>query len=77
EVEGHRTKADYIVADARMQIRLAKPLPPAGGKIRVHISYHYTIPGLFGGRTSWTTTKNGEIYDIAQWYPRMAVYDDL
>jgi hypothetical protein len=77
EVEGHRTKADYIVADARMQIRLARPLLPAGGMIRVHISYHYTIPGLFGGRTSWATTKNGEIYDIAQWYPRMAVYDDL
>jgi hypothetical protein len=77
EVDGHRSKADYFVSDARMQIRLPKPLAPAGGKIRVHIHYHYTIPGLFGGRTSWTTTKNGEIYDIAQWYPRMAVYDDL
>src|SRR4029077_7214277 len=41
------------------------------------IRYHYTIPGLFGGRTSWTTTRTGEIYDIAQWYPRMAVYDAL
>ena len=77
EVDGHRSKADYVVSDARMQIRPPKPVPPAGGKIRVHIHYHYTIPGLFGGRTSWTTTKNGEIYDIAQWYPRMAVYDDL
>jgi hypothetical protein len=77
EVAGQRAKADYVVSDARMQIRLPKPLPPGSGKIRVHIHYHYTIPGLFGGRTSWTTTKNGEIYDIAQWYPRMAVYDDL
>ncbi len=77
EVDGHRSKADYMVSDARMQIRLPKPLAPSGGKIRVHLHYHYTIPGLFGGRTSWTTTKQGEIYDIAQWYPRMAVYDDL
>jgi hypothetical protein len=75
--KGHESKADYLVSDTRMQIRLPQPLRAAGGSIRVHIRYHYTIPGLFGGRTSWTTTKNGEIYDIAQWYPRMAVYDDL
>ena len=77
EVDGHREKATYVVSDTRMQIQLPKPLAPVVGRIRVHISYHYTIPGLFGGRTSWTTTKNGDIYDIAQWYPRMAVYDDL
>lgn len=78
EVEGGRqVKAHYVVADARMQIQLPKPLAPSVGKIRVHIRYHYTIPGVFGGRTSWATTKNGDIYDIAQWYPRMAVYDDL
>jgi hypothetical protein len=77
ETQGHVIKVDYVVSDTRMQIRLPQPLRPAGGQIRVHIRYHYTIPGLFGGRTSWTSTRNGEIYDIAQWYPRMAVYDDL
>ena len=75
--KGQLRKADYVVSDARVQIRLPQPLAPKIGKIRLHIRYHYTIPGVFGGRTSWTTTRNGEIYDIAQWYPRMAVYDDL
>ena len=32
---------------------------------------------MWGGRTSWGATKSGEIYDMAQWYPRMCVYDDL
>jgi hypothetical protein len=77
EAQGRTTKVDYVVSDTRMQIRLPQPLRAGGAKIRVHIRYHYTIPGLFGGRTSWATTRNGEIYDIAQWYPRMAVYDDL
>ena len=28
---------------------------PAGGRTRLRISYHYTVPGDFGGRTAWTT----------------------
>ncbi len=75
--QGRLAKADYIVSDTRMQIRLAQPLAPHGGKLEIHIRYHYTVPGAFGGRTGHIPTKNGEIFDIAQWYPRMAVYDDL
>ena len=70
-------KADYIVDDTRMQIRLATPLKPHGAQLRIHIKYHYAIPGVWGGRTSWGAAEHGEIYDIAQWYPRMCVYDDL
>jgi hypothetical protein len=70
------TAAKYIVTDTRMQIRLEKPLAAKTG-ITIHIKYHYTIPGAFGGRTDYVKTKNGTIYEIAQWYPRMCVYDDL
>ncbi|HEY4365732.1 MAG TPA: M1 family metallopeptidase [Steroidobacteraceae bacterium] len=77
ELHGHTRKADYVVSDTRLQIQLPEALEPIKGRMRVHLRYHYTIPGTFGGRTSWVATKNGEIYDIAQWYPRMAVYDDL
>jgi len=70
-------KANYLVADTRMQIKLATPLKPHGAKLLIHIKYHYTIPGVWGGRTSWGTAQHGDIYDIAQWYPRMCVYDDL
>lgn len=74
---GRLVKADYIVSDTRMQIRLDQPLAPRGGKLEIHIQYHFTVPGAFGGRTGHIHTRNGEIFDIAQWYPRMAVYDDL
>lgn len=73
----HLTKAVYVISDTRMQIRLAQPLSARGGRLEIHVQYHYTIPGVWGGRTSWGASKKGEIYDIAQWYPRMAVYDDL
>ncbi len=77
EAGGGRAKADYLVDDTRMAIRLAAPLAAKGGTLRIHLRYHYTIPGVWGGRTSWGTSKQGDIYDIAQWYPRMCVYDDL
>jgi hypothetical protein len=77
ESRGRTRKVEFLVSDTRLQIRLPEPLEPHGGKIRVRIRYHYAIPGAFGGRTSWVSTPHGDIYDIAQWYPRMAVYDDI
>jgi hypothetical protein len=70
-------KAAYVVNDTRMQIRLPQPMVPKGSVLKIHVKYHYQIPGVWGGRTSWGASKQGDIYDVAQWYPRMCVYDDL
>jgi hypothetical protein len=74
---GAMQKADYVVSDTRMQVRLPAALKARGGKLKLHIRYHYTVPAGSSGRTGHAPTKNGEIFDLAQWYPRMAVYDDL
>ncbi len=75
EQAGVMKPADHLVSDTRLRVDLARPLA-AGGRLRLRITWHYEVPGLFGGRTAWGRAKAGEIYDIAQWYPRMAVYDD-
>jgi hypothetical protein len=77
EIGKERVKADYLLSDTRMQIRLPQPMAPKGSVIKIHIKYQYQIPGVWGGRNSWGMSKQGEIYDTAQWYPRMCVYDDL
>jgi hypothetical protein len=74
--QGKVFKAAYVVTDTRMQVRLPQALAAHGGKINIRIKYHYTIPGNFGNRTDYSDTKNGKIYEIAQWFPRMCVYDD-
>ncbi|MGN6179525.1 MAG: M1 family metallopeptidase [Mucilaginibacter sp.] len=73
---GKVSKADYVISDTRMQIRLPRALAGNGGKITLLIKYHYTIPANFGGRNDYFDTKNGKIYETAQWFPRMCVYDD-
>ncbi|TPG08437.1 M1 family metallopeptidase [Sphingomonas oligophenolica] len=70
-------KIPFVVSDTRMNLRLDQPLKGGGAKLKFRITYHYAIPGVWGGRNSWLDTPNGTIFDIAQWFPRMAVYDDL
>lgn len=69
--------ADILVDDTRMQIRLKNPVAAGGGKVRFRLKYHYIVPVEGSDRTGIQQTKNGKIYAIAQWYPRMSVYDDI
>jgi len=70
-------KFTSIVEDTRMQIRLAQPMAPNGDLITIKMDYSYVLPKEGSDRTGHLTTKNGEIFAIAQWFPRMSVYDDV
>ncbi|MEE7548159.1 M1 family metallopeptidase [Xanthomonas sp. Kuri4-1] len=77
EAGGRRLPAHYLIDDTRMRVDLPQPLAGQGQALTLHIRYRYALPGTWGGRTAVTPSRNGEIFEIAQWYPRMAVYDDL
>jgi len=66
-----------IITDTRMQLRLNTPMQPKGDKISVKINFSFAIPLDGAGRFGRQYTKDGVIYQIAQWYPRMCVYDDV
>jgi len=68
--------ASYIINDTRMQIRLPEALSADGGKLQLKFDYSFQISDK-QFRTGRVPTKNGTLYDVAQWYPRMCVYDDI
>ncbi len=75
--DGDASKADYLITDTRMQIRLPEAVKPGGGELKIDISYSFKMPEFGSDRMGFTPTKNGTIFEMAQWYPRMEVYDDV
>jgi hypothetical protein len=67
----------FLIEDTRMQLFLPKDLPAGGGKIQMRIDFSFVCPDYGSDRMGIQTTKNGKIFTIAQWYPRMCVYDDV
>ena len=43
----------------------------------INIQYSFVIPMYGADRMGRLSTKNGVVYEIAQWYPRMCMYDDV
>ena len=70
----------YTINETMMRINLATPLKP-GEKISLAIKWWYNINNYQkeGGRSGYELfSKDGnKIYVIAQFYPRMAVYNDV
>lgn len=75
--DGEKEDIHYLVDGTRMIIYLAKPLPARGGKLDIQISWHFSVPKYGSDRMGKFRSKDGMIYEIAQWYPRMYVYDDV
>ena len=75
--KGKAEKVDYVVTDTRLQIRLNDTLRSGGARVEIKIDYAFDIPENGTDRMGRVLTKNGWIYEIAQWYPRMEVYDDV
>jgi hypothetical protein len=71
------TDAKYMIDDTRMQIFLPKELNANGGVLKVKIEYSFISPDYGSDRMGILQTKNGKIFTIAQWYPRMCVFDDV
>ncbi len=56
-----------------MRVPVTPAIPP-GGTATFHVRWHFTIPGDWAPRMGMVDSTTAQ---IAQWYPQIAVYDDL
>lgn len=75
--KGQSYSVTPVITDARMQLRLNKALGAKGDKLQIKINYNFSIPLYGADRMGRKKFSQGYVYEIAQWYPRMCVYDDV
>ncbi len=61
------------VDDTMMRLDLPHPLPPRGAQATIAMAYRFNVPEHGSDRMG----RDKTLYEVAQWYPRMAVYDDV
>lgn len=71
------TNAKYTIVDTRMQVDLPQELKANGASVKLKIDYSFVSPKYGSDRMGVEDTQNGKVFTIAQWYPRMCVYDDV
>ncbi|MCL7960127.1 MAG: M1 family peptidase [marine benthic group bacterium] len=63
---------EHEVMGTIARVELPHPLP-SGARTEIEIDWQMTQPEYGYGRTG----RDGTLYQVAQWYPRVAVYDDV
>lgn len=59
--------------DTMLRLDLPAPLAPGGSTTTIAMQFSFRVPEHGSDRMG----RDGTHYEIAQWYPRMAVYDDV
>jgi hypothetical protein len=66
----------YAVQGTLGRLVLPRPLAP-GDSTLVEVQWHQRVPPAGTFRTAWEDALGGRAFQVAQWYPQIAVYDDL
>ncbi|MEO6594856.1 MAG: M1 family metallopeptidase, partial [Planctomycetota bacterium] len=66
----------YQIYDTMMRVELPQPLA-AGAKFEFDVAWSFRVPEHVFRRYGTMKVKQGTIWEIAQWFPAVAVYDDV
>lgn len=65
-----------FIDDSRLQVFLTEPLKK-GQQIVISMNFNFLMPQNGSDRMGLYDAKDGKIYQLAQWFPRVSVYDDI
>ncbi len=67
----------HQVYDTMMRVELPALLPPQNGRFEFDVSWSFTVPSRVFRRYGTLKVRQGTVWEIAQWFPAVAVYDDV
>jgi hypothetical protein len=74
DADGRLVDAEYTIRSTLMKVQLVGAVRP-GGTTVVEIDWSFTVPDFARGAKE--LVRDGWLYEIAQWFPRVSVYDDV
>jgi hypothetical protein len=74
DASGRLSNADYRINGTIMKVNLPQPLQP-GARVSFEVDWRFRIPDFERGAKE--KVRDGWLYEMAQWFPRMSVYDDV
>lgn len=66
----------YHIVETMMRVDLDQPLQP-GENVSFKVKWWYNVPASGRGKAEYFAEDDNYIYTIAQWFPRMCVYNDV
>ena len=70
------TALQYRVYDTMMRVELPQPIV-AGASFEFDVHWSFRVPERVFRRYGTMDTNKGTIWELAQWFPAVAVYDDV
>jgi Peptidase family M1 domain len=64
------------IYDTIGRIDLPTPIPARGGRLAFEIEWSFKIPPYGADRMGIQAVEQGKIFQLAQWFPAVAAYDD-
>jgi len=76
-VGGETVEPEVMIDGTVMRVTLPESLMADGGEAELSLDFRFEIPSYGADRMGRLDVEQGTVFQLAQWYPRMFVYDDL